>query len=385
MMRRQVTVLVAPPGVGKSLLTIQLGLACAVQMEWAGWRPRRKFRTLFINAEDDLLEMDRRHFAAAATMNLDHEALREQVLTVDETTEGIVIAKYDSKRRSLIRTPLLESLVAGIIAAQIDIIIVDPFAETFDGDENSNNELKWAAVLWREVARRTNCAVVLVYHTKKYATGMAGDIDAARGAGALVGVARVVSTVFTMTKDEAAAMGVPEKERARYIRYDDAKANLNLITRQAKWFRKDTFILNNATAEDPADQVGVLVPWKPAGLFEAVTQDDIERVWGRIDLGLGGGDYYTFSNRQRESDSVNRWVGTIVASSLPCSKEAATRMVAEWKKNGALVEFKYRSKAARKWRTGCGTPELKAKMDNQDKGTVVPLFQPKGGDDEEPF
>ena len=50
MMRRQVTVLVAPPGVGKSLLTIQLGLACAVQMEWAGWRPRRKFRTLFINA-----------------------------------------------------------------------------------------------------------------------------------------------------------------------------------------------------------------------------------------------------------------------------------------------------------------------------------------------
>jgi hypothetical protein len=217
LMRRHLTVLVAPTGSGKSLLTIQIGLACAVNMEWAGWRPRRKFRVMFINSEDDLNEMRRRHFAAATIMNLDHHALRKQVLVVDETMDGIVIAKYDAKRRSLLRTPLLEGLVATITAAQIDIVFVDPFAETFDGDENSNNELKWAAVLWREVARRTNTAVGLVHHTKKYAAGMAGDVDAARGAGALAGVARIVSTVFTMTKEEAQAMGVPEEDRVRYI------------------------------------------------------------------------------------------------------------------------------------------------------------------------
>jgi hypothetical protein len=394
LMRRHVTVLVAPPGSGKSLLTIQVGLACAVQMEWAGWRPRRKFRVLFINSEDDKSEMERRHFAAAVTMKIDQGALREQVTVVSETTDGIVIAKYDNKQHSLVRTPLLESLVATIIAEQIDIVFVDPFAETFDGDENSNNELKWAAVLWREVARRTGAAVCLVHHTKKYASGMAGDMDAARGAGALVGIARVVATVFTMTMDEAQTMGVPEEDRIRYIRYDDAKANQYLITRQARWFRKDTFTLNNATEEDPADQVGVLVPWKPAGLWEGIAQVQIDQLFAVIDRGMFDakgqslGEYYTLANNQKDSDKVNRWVGLLVTRTFGIDDERAKKMLAAWAKDEGLVPFRYRSRETRKWRTGCGTPAKKAEIEGQQGATVTPLFQgpiqPGGGDDDDP-
>ena len=90
-----------------------------------------------------------------------------------------MLAKFDARSKSLIRTPLFEQLVTTIIKNKIDILFVDPFAETFEGDENSNSELKWACMLWREVALRTNTAVCLVHHTKKYASGMAGDVDAA--------------------------------------------------------------------------------------------------------------------------------------------------------------------------------------------------------------
>ena len=114
-----------------------------------------------------------------------------------------MVAKADSRTKTVTRTPMLEAIVETILVGGFDIVIVDPFAETFAGDENSNSELKWAGVLWREVARRTNCAVMLVHHTKKYAQDMAGDMDAGRGGGSLSGVARMVGTLFPMTAKEA--------------------------------------------------------------------------------------------------------------------------------------------------------------------------------------
>ena len=87
--------------------------------------------------------------------------------------------------------------------AGIGVCIADPFAETFEGDENSNSEVKWAGILWREVARKTGAAMWRGHHTKKYAGSMAGDQDASRGGGALIGTARIMSTLFNMTEDEA--------------------------------------------------------------------------------------------------------------------------------------------------------------------------------------
>ena len=107
-----------------------------------------------------------------------------------------MVARADSRTKTVIATPVLDQIIQTIIELKIDIVIVDPFAETFAGDENSNSELKWAGVLWREVARRTNAAVLIVHHAKKYASNMAGDLDAWRGGGALSGVARICRRCF---------------------------------------------------------------------------------------------------------------------------------------------------------------------------------------------
>src|SRR5262245_2555209 len=133
LLRRQVTLMVAPPGSGKSLLTLQLALACAAGTEWNGWRPRGQYRALIINVEEDQDEMQRRMFCAAQVMKLDQTKLGG--VCVAKTTD-IVVAKADNKTKTVVATPMLDQITATIKRFEIDIVVVDPFAETFVGDEN---------------------------------------------------------------------------------------------------------------------------------------------------------------------------------------------------------------------------------------------------------
>src|SRR5262249_27522754 len=104
LMRRQVTVLVAPSGSGKSLLTLQLGIACAQGKPWAGWLPRQALRVMVINSEDDVDEMRRRLAAAARVMRVDQDTIRNSIALVDNSNNGgAVVAKLDARTKTLVR------------------------------------------------------------------------------------------------------------------------------------------------------------------------------------------------------------------------------------------------------------------------------------------
>jgi hypothetical protein len=343
LLRRYLSVLVAPPGSGKSVLTLHLSIANAANMEWAGWTPRKSAKTLIINAEDDGDEMRRRFYVAALAMNVSQEQLAGRILLAS-APESIVIAKTDSRTKTVVRTPLLEPLIDAIVQAGVDIVIVDPFAETFEGDENSNSEVKWAGILWREVARRTGTAVLLVHHTRKYAGGMAGDADASRGGGALIGTARIVSTLFSMTEEEAAIMDVPAEQRGDYVRFDDAKANQSRVSKTARWFIKDARTLPNGNGIIPGDDVVTLVPWKPPGLFEGVSFETISLALEMIDRGVLDNDgrptghFYT---QHSTSTNKERWAGKVVEEILGCDEDKAKTILKEWVASGVLTPFEY--------------------------------------------
>ena len=104
---------------------------------------------------------------------------------------------------------------------------------------------------------------MLVHHTAKPpqggSDGHAGNMNSARGASALTGVARVVQTLFGMSGKDAEACGVDEEDRHLYVRLDDAKANLGPPGMATRWFQREGVQIANG------DEVGVLVPTAIAG------------------------------------------------------------------------------------------------------------------------
>src|SRR5262245_5800364 len=356
MLKGTLSVLVAPPGSGKSLLSLQLAIAIAVGISWGGWSPRKQEKVLIINAEDDIDEMRRRLCAAARIMGVEQERLIGRVFLA-KAPESVVIAKFDSKHRVIVRTPLIEQLVATIKEQGIGVCIADPFAETFEGDENSNSEVKWGAILWREVARRTAAGLLLVHHTRKYANGMAGEADASRGGGALIGVARILVTLFGMTEEEAQSLNVAADKRLDYLRVDDAKANYSKLDR-ARWFRKQTVKLANATAFLDGDEVGVLAPWQPPDTLNGVPLDQLNEVLELIDAGVPARDGVVPGQLYSASVSAaDRWAGRLLMDRFGCSEQQAKKLIKTWLQNDVLREVDYTDPVVRKPRKGLRAPQ----------------------------
>ena len=141
-----------------------------------------------------------------------------------------------------------------------------------------------------------------------------------------------------MTADDAASLGVDEDERHRYVRFDDAKANLTLITNKAKWFEKVGVNINNGRAGIPSDEIGVLSPWSPPSAFENITSSQVNLCLDRIRDGIPGENpsspqFYTFSKT-----SLLRYVGTVVGEVLGVDANRAERITKTWRLNGLLAE-----------------------------------------------
>lgn len=321
--------LAAPGGSGKSLFTLQIAIALAKGDPWGTFTPRKRCRTLIINVEDDIDEQRRRLAAARHVMGGDD--LRGWIDIVT-STDSIVVAGRSPDGRTIRVTPVVETLVNYIIDRNIDVLIVDPFAETFEGDENDNSEVKWAMRIWRdEIARRTGCAVYLVHHTTKGASSKAGDADIIRGGGAIVNSTRISSTLMPMTEDEAEQVGIDRSDRHLYVRFDDAKANQSLKSGKARWFEKITVELNNATDETPGDEVGALKPWKIPTPFDGITQTHLKRVQQAVGAG-----------KWRENQQANHWVGNAIAEALMLNvddqkdRKRIIQLLKEWVRNDVL-------------------------------------------------
>jgi len=327
-------ILAAPGGTGKSVFTLQLALMLASGREWAKWKPKRKCRVLVINAEDDIHEQRRRMVAAQTVMGFGAE--RGQVLLAD-APESILMSTSDPVKKSLIATPLVDQLVQVIKHYKIDVVIVDPFAETFDGDENSNGDTKWAMKIWRDkIARPTGAAVYLVHHTTKGSEDKAGSADVIRGGGAIVNSARLAATLFVMSKGEASALNVNEDQRFRYVRYDDAKSNNSLIGARS-WFEKISVVLQNGHAgdSDGGDEVGALKPWQPEGLG-AYEPAQIMKLLAAIEDGFVDEDGVATDlpfGRSKAGGS-KRWIGHLTADVMGVEEDEARKLL------GMLLEGK---------------------------------------------
>jgi len=332
LLRNTVTAVVAPGGIGKSSLMASLALSLATgkpllgKTVWEG--PQRAW---YWNLEDDGDELDRQIQAAAKLHSVTPDQCGER-LFVDSGMEGagLCVATEDHTGFRILE-PVVQSLVDELTDRKIDVLIVDPFVSSHEVGENDNSKIDAVAKLWGRVAKRTNCAIVLVHHTKKMA-GQKVTAEASRGAVALINAARTALVLNRMDPDEGVRFGITDDaERRRFFTVQDDKHN-RAPAEDAEWYRIASVDLGNGRMGH-GDNIGVIVGWTPPDTFDGISVDHLRKVQKAID----GGAY-------RKSDQSPDWAGHAVAEVLDLDMQdkgdraRVKRMLAEWLKNGALAE-----------------------------------------------
>lgn len=344
-----ITVLVAPGGVGKTAwsMSVLTAMACGRMLigDWV-YEPQR---VLCCTLEDPEDEFNRRLAATMAHHEISRPQLAGRVFVIAGRDRQLLVAALDGDGFTL-SYPDKNKLVELVRAKRIGLIIVDPFVNSHELDENNNPHINAAARAWAEIANEAQCAVLLIHHTRKGAG--AGDIEASRGAKALTDACRVGLTLTAMTAEEAQGYGISERDRRAFIRLDDAKANLAPPSEKARWFRLVSVDLCNGEPEPPwneGDRVQAIESWEPPETFSH-SSVELNRALDAIAAGPVQGQRYTA--RRSGAGGGARWCGHALMQVLGIQDGQAAKMVKVWLAEGLLTEREYEDEVQRKTRSG---------------------------------
>ena len=179
---------------------------------------------------------------------------------------------------------------------------------------------------------------------------MAGNMDAARNAGTLVGRIRVGLTLFPMTEEEAERHNIAPARRRRFVRLDDGKQSYG-ASDETHWFEISETILR--IDEERVVSVGIFDPWEPTPLFHGISNQTIHAILRDIDHGVIGADGEPTGELYQPRKDATHWAGDVIIRHVPdCTPARARAILGRWKKEGLLVEETFRDKKHRKKRTG---------------------------------
>lgn len=281
LMYRAVSGIAAPPGVGKTTFSAQLGISFALDREFGPWKPAPGGggKVWLYNGEEPQDELDRRFMAAAYEAGVSDHVAAERFSYNSGLDEKLQLVRVDPNTKEIQRHPDVDAIKAIIKDHGFKLFIIDPLIE-FNGATEDGEGLKAASGIMREIANDCDCAVLFFHHTPKTSNSdtAAGDANAMRGGGPLIGAARFVSTMFAMSAKDADEYDIPKNERHKYVRFDDAKANMGVLSGEPIWWVKLGVGLDNAEGERPADNIGVL---RYVALKRSGEEDSMERTMAR--------------------------------------------------------------------------------------------------------
>ncbi len=245
-----ISVVIAPGGIGKSILTMLDAVAIATGKPLTGFNVVKPAPVWIYNTEDPSDELKRRMVALALHHAIPLTELENVFLTSGREIP-LILAKA-GRDGIAINKNAIDSIVAYIKYNKIRVMLADPFVRTHEVSENDNMQIDKVVWVFQRIADRTGCAIGVVHHARKAGAGGKVDMDSARGASALVNAARVAHVLQTMGETDATRFGVGHVNRSWYMRLDNAKANLQPPANTAHWFRKVSVDLPNG------DAVGVI-------------------------------------------------------------------------------------------------------------------------------
>lgn len=302
LIRKYVTVTVAPGGLGKSSLSIVEALAMVSGRRLLHDDPHGPLRVWLWNGEDPIDELQRRVMAAARHHDISRQEIDGRLFLDSGRDSSLMVATVD-RTGVKFAEPVIEAVVDTIRANNIDVFVVDPFVSSHGVPENDNGAIDRVAKTWAKIADRTGAAIHLIHHARK-TRGNEVSIEDSRGAVALIGAARVGRTLNPMTKDEAERAGV--EQRFCYVRVDDGKANLAPRSEDGRWFKIESVSLMYGARGTNGDSVGVVTACEFPNPMDSVTVHHLRQAQAAVNI---GGPY-------RESIQADGWVGIPIGRAM---------------------------------------------------------------------
>jgi RecA-family ATPase len=222
-----VSTTIGRPGLGKSALSIVEMLSMASGRPLLGHAPEKPLGVWYIG-EDPLDEIERRIVAACEHHHLSKADLDGR-LYINSALEMAPLKLAEQQRGgSIINRQALEQLEAEITHRHIDALILDPLIKFHGMPEGDNSGMELVMRSLSELASKTNIAIETPHHIRKQPPGVTGPatVDDGRGASAIIGAVRSARVLNPMSAADADKAGIAEGDRWRYIRLDQAKANM---------------------------------------------------------------------------------------------------------------------------------------------------------------
>lgn len=284
LVRRYISMLIAPPGSSKTQFTIASALAIASGKPILGIPVRERTRVAIFNNEDSLDELRRRIAAEMQNHSLTFDDLMMDgkpalyVNSGEQTPMSFAKVAQNKRHLSIEASADVQTLRTFLMKNNIGVFTADPFVEMHEADENDNNQVAKVAQILRALAWDTNSAAWIVHHTRKPPEASSdhhvGNMDSGRGASSLAGAARFVHTLYTMSDKDAKKYNIPKEDKNFYIRLDNAKANMAAPSSQEKWFKRAS---QQMACYVPADQTndcdedGMPVAYESVGVLTPTT------------------------------------------------------------------------------------------------------------------
>jgi hypothetical protein len=272
-----ISTIISQGGVGKSLLALLDAVSIVTGKPLTGFDVVKTGNVWVYNTEDPLDEMLKRLTA----ISIHHKIKIKDIKGIHLSSgreQPFILAK-NSKDGVVINQQAIDSAVQFIRDNDIKVMIADPFVRTHECSENDNMQIDKVAWCFQRIIDRTGCAIGIVHHISKAgANTAADDQNKARGASSLINATRIAHNLSPMKVTEAARFGIPEERRGWYMRFDNAKANLQPPAKHAIWFEKKSVDLLCG------DSVGTIEPVK----LDNIEQEniDLNRIAFEYDLGV---------------------------------------------------------------------------------------------------
>jgi hypothetical protein len=203
---RLVSLLIAPGGTGKSMLTLLIAVCVAAGIPLFGRFPvQQAKKVLLISGEDDIEEIQRRlHRILASESEQIKTLVGENLVFLDLSDRFELFTEKPPHGETRI-TDVPERIVHELsnqIGSDFSLAIVDPGARFRGGEENLAADTTRFVQALQLIRNLLNAAVLVVHHVNKSAKGSISSQNNARGSSALIDGVRLVYELNLMSEQE---------------------------------------------------------------------------------------------------------------------------------------------------------------------------------------